>query len=212
LATDNVLSRSLLLKLSVNCSPEEQSSGAFACVLSLLQLHAMLCASDTERSPGRQAGAGAAKGAPVRSERSPDTTLQTLLQKRIPSVSIAPTSVASNTAEERSPDEQSATGASSAVAPKPLLQHCALKLSESVVAVVQSVCGDEFVPMRAREKSPAVLSAPCCRLALALNIADLILQCANYSIYLCGNRIKYDIKFHSYLNWQYNLWIFTNKQ
>ena len=178
LATDNVLSRSLVKRLSANSEDK-------ACVLSLLQLHALLCSSETEKSPGRHEGGGATRG--VRGERTLDTTLRALLLKPIEPLSVVPTDstgpasicVTRSSAEERTPDEHTTSARSTdaaSIVSRPLPQKHSLKLSEPIVAVVQSVFGSDFVPVRAREKTPAVLPKPCCRLALALNLADLILQ------------------------------------
>lgn len=188
LATDNALSRSLLKRL-IGRSEEH-----YACALNLLQLHALLCANDTEKSPGRQAAGGVAKG--PRGDRAPDTTLQSLLLKALPTA--APSSVAASSSapdvsscvastpsneQQQSGDQNAAsrpspTAATSADPPRALLPHSSVKLSQPLVAVVQSVFGGEFVPMREHERTSAALPSPCCRLAISLNLADLIIQYA----------------------------------
>ena len=139
-------------------------------MLSLLQLHTLLCASDMEKSPGRHAGGDATRG--VRGERAPDTTLRSLLLKLIePSSSVVPTCsistgpastcVALTSVEERATDQHTTSARSTddaSIVSRPLLQKNSLKLCEPIVAVVQSVFGTDFVPVRSREKTPAVLS------------------------------------------------------
>ena len=158
-------------------------------MFSVLQLHALLCPSDAEKSPGQHAGGGGTRG--VRDERAPDTTLCSLLLKRFepssPVMSVSSTwAGAASTCMAPSSAEHSPTarstragvGASRSLVSRtrPVLGRHALALSEPIEAVVQSVFGADFVPVRAREKTPAALPNPCCRLALALNLADLILQ------------------------------------